>query len=102
MDKINNKIGASNHGLERLLERTHCKRGDVLDFLTKIWESGKTIESYNRKSRMFTYLKNVRYNGGNDREVRVHGNTVYIFNKKEYLFQILLFFLKYSFSTVKG
>ena len=78
---VNNKTVASDHGFERILERTSCKRKDINRFVVDVWSSGKTIESYDSKTRMHSYLMNVSQNGGKDRAVRVKGNTVYIFNK---------------------
>ena len=72
---------ASYHGAERLVKRTQCKVKDIEEYIGKVWQSGKTIESYGRKTRMFSYLKNVKMNGGSDREIRVKGNVAYVFNK---------------------
>lgn len=82
MKEINAPIkGYSHHGLQRVIERTHCKMSDAERFIKRVWDLGNTLESYNKKTRMFSYLKNVKLNGGTDREVRVKGNVVYIFNK---------------------
>ena len=72
---------ASYHGAQRLTERTQCKTKNTAEFIDKVWKTGHRIESYNRKSRMFSYLTNVRLKGGSDRDVRVKGNVAYIFNK---------------------
>lgn len=73
-------VNITNHGLNRIIERTHCKRGDIKDHILKVWESGKKIEDYSSKSRMYKYLKNVCYVGGEDRAIRVKGNSLYLFN----------------------
>ena len=73
---------ASYHGAQRLVERAHCKAKNTQEFIDKVWKLGRKIESYDRKSRMFAYLNNVKLNGGSDRDVRVKGNIAYIFNKK--------------------
>lgn len=82
MGKINSqKRCASYHGAQRLVERTQCKVKNTTEFIEKVWRLGKKISSYDRKTRMFSYLTNVKMNGGSDREVRVKGNVAYIFNK---------------------
>ena len=74
-------INITNHGLDRVLERTRCKRGDIKDHILKVWESGKKIEDYAVKSKMSKYLKNVCRSGGEDRAIRVKGNSLYLFNR---------------------
>lgn len=74
-------INVTNHGFERILERTHCKRGDIKDHILKVWLTGKTIEMYNAKSSMAKYLKNVCVANDKDRSLRVKGNLLYLFNK---------------------
>ena len=80
---INNKqkITMTAHGYERLLERTQCKRSHAVEYLTKVWDDGKTIDSYDKKSPMFKYLSNAALTGGHDRSLRVKGNTLFIFDK---------------------
>lgn len=78
-----NEISISAHGYERLLERTQCKQSKVMSFLENVWENGKTLKSYDRKSSMFRYLKNTIPVGGEDRVGRVKGNTLFIYNKDE-------------------
>ena len=73
-------VNITNHGFNRIIERTRCKRGDIKDHILKVWESGKKIEDYSSKSRMYKYLKNVCCVGGEDRAVRVIGNSLYLFN----------------------
>ena len=74
-------INITNHGFDRILERTHCKRGNMKDHILKVWESGKRIEDYSVNSKMSKYLKNVCRVGGEDRAVRVKGNSLYLFNR---------------------
>lgn len=76
-----NKYGVTQHAAQRLLERTCCKQKNILRFVEHVWLSGKKITDYDRKSSMSSYLSNVKLVGGEDREIRVSGNDVYIFNK---------------------
>ena len=76
------EISLSAHGYQRLMERTHCKHNQIISFLTKVWEDGKTINSYDKKSKMYRYLTNTGSVGGPDRALRVRGNTLFIFNKQ--------------------
>lgn len=73
------KIILSDHGYERLIERTQCKRNQVLSYITNVWENGKSLESYDKKSSIFNYLVNAV--GKKNNAVRVKGNTLFIFNK---------------------
>lgn len=75
------KINISAHGYERLLMRTKCKRNKAESFLGSVWETGKPLEAYDKKSPMFRYLLNTIRVGGADRSLRVKGNNVFIFNK---------------------
>ena len=73
-------ISITNHGFDRVLERTKCKKEDVRSYIAKVWSTGKTIETYREKSSIAKYLRNVR-NANEDREIRVKGNFLYLFNK---------------------
>ena len=75
------EINITNHGFDRVLERTRCKRGDIKSHILNAWENGKRIEDYSIKSKMFKYLRNVCRVGGEDRSVRVKGNYLYLFNR---------------------
>lgn len=75
------EINITNHGYDRILERTHCKRKDIKNHIARVWGSGKKIEDYSSKKSMMKYLKNVCSAGGDDRSVRVKGNILYLFNK---------------------
>ena len=86
MYTVNYDVLISNHGRERVLERTHCKRNCVETFIKEVWLNGKGIDSYNTKSATYQYLKNVIKVGGADRALRVKGNTLYIFNKRGTVF----------------
>ena len=81
MNDINSKIILSNHGLERILERTHCKKNQIEKFLCEVWASGHDIKHYETKRSVYQYLVNTIKVGGTDRALRVKGNTLYIFNK---------------------
>ena len=81
MDINTCNIYVSDHGLQRILERTHCKRGDVENFLRTVWVNGKSMEQYHTKSAIYKYLFNTIRVGGTDRSIRIKGNTLYIFNK---------------------
>jgi len=74
-------INITNHGFDRILERTNCKRKNIKDHVLKVWESGKRIEDYSVNSKMSKYLKNVCRVGGEDRSIRVKGNSLYLFNR---------------------
>ena len=37
-------INITNHGFDRILQRTHCKRVDIKDHILKVWENGKNMK----------------------------------------------------------
>lgn len=76
------EINLSLHGYERLIERTKCKRSQVISYLHNVWDNGKTLENYDKKSPLFKYLKNTANSGGTDRSIRIKGNFLFIFNKE--------------------
>lgn len=71
----------TNHGFERMQQRTKLKDSKAEERVKKVWERGKRIEDFANSHKFQAYLKNVRDARGNDRDVRVFGNEVYIFSK---------------------
>lgn len=71
----------TNHGFERMQQRTKLKDSKAEERVKKVWERGKRIEDFANSHKFQAYLKNVRDARGNDREVRVFGNEVYVFSK---------------------
>lgn len=69
------------HGYKRLKERVGVK-GDKKSeqFIVDIWEKGKRISDFD--GRKEKYLEKVlkSHNQLNDREVRVSGNSIYVFS----------------------
>lgn len=78
------EIIITTHGRERLLDRTQCKARNLPEFLSNVWEQGKTIDDYKNKSAMYKYLSNI--NKEQDRIVRCKGNTVFLFNRSGTVF----------------
>lgn len=75
------KEGITKHGYMRLKERIGVKGEKTsISFIQKIWENGKKITEFNGRKRR--YLEGVlkSHNENNDRDVRVFGNSVYVFN----------------------
>lgn len=72
----------TNHGYERMQQRTKLRDSKAEERVKKVWERGKRIEDFNGSHKFQTYLKNVRDCRGNDRDVRVFGNEVYVFSKE--------------------
>ena len=72
----------TNHGYERMQQRTKLRDSKAEERVKKVWERGKRIEDFNDSHKFQTYLKNVRDCRGNDRDVRVFGNEVYVFSKE--------------------
>ena len=70
----------SDHGYERILERTHCKRNEVTAFIEKVWKTGRDGDSYKSNSPIGRYIANVGKRSGQHRCIRVKGNSLYIFN----------------------
>ena len=81
MKEIRNEkyVDITKHGFERLLERTHCKRNEVQAFISKIWETGRDIESYKPNNPIRKYIANVSKRSGQERCIKVKGNALYIF-----------------------
>ena len=71
----------TNHGFERMQQRTKLKDSKAEERVKKVWERGKRIEDFANSHKFQAYLKNVRDARGNDRDVRVFGNDVYVFSK---------------------
>lgn len=71
----------TNHGFERMQQRTKLKDSKAEERVKKVWERGKRIEDFANSHKFQAYLKNVRDARGNDRDVRVFGNEVYVFSK---------------------
>ena len=71
----------TNHGFERMQQRTKLKDSKAEERVKKVWERGKHIEDFADSHKFQAYLKNVRDARGNDRDVRVFGNEVYVFSK---------------------
>lgn len=71
----------TNHGFERMQQRTKLKDSKAEERVRKVWERGKRIEDFANSHKFQAYLKNVRDARGNDRDVRVFGNEVYVFSK---------------------
>ena len=71
----------TNHGFERMQQRTKLKDSKAEERVKKVWERGKRIEDFVNSRKFQAYLKNVRDARGNDRDVRVFGNEVYVFSK---------------------
>ena len=72
----------TNHGYERMQQRTKLRDSKAEERVKKVWERGKHIEDFDGSHKFQTYLKNVRDCRGKDREVRVFGNEVYVFSKE--------------------
>lgn len=72
----------TNHGYERMQQRTKLRNSKAEERVKKVWERGKRIEDFNGSHKFQTYLKNVRDCRGSDRDVRVFGNEVYVFSKE--------------------
>lgn len=72
----------TNHGYERMQQRTKLRDSKAEERVKKVWERGKRIEDFNGSHKFQTYLKNVRDCRGSDRDVRVFGNEVYVFSKE--------------------
>ena len=72
----------TNHGYERMQQRTKLRDSKAEERVKKVWERGKRIEYFNGSRKFQAYLKNVRDCRGNDRDVRVFGNEVYVFSKE--------------------
>lgn len=79
MNNISNNV--SFHASNRVMERTSCSRNKMGDYINRVWQTGKTIEAYKDRIALYKYLTNVKNNGGEDRNLRVSGNCLYIFNK---------------------
>ena len=71
----------TNHGFERMQQRTKLKDSKAEERVKKVWERGKRIEDFANSHKFQAYLENVRDARGNDRDVRVFGNEVYVFSK---------------------
>lgn len=74
------KVEISRHGEERLRERTPYTSKQLEEHVTKVWNFGNVLADYKDKTNTYKYLKNVVSVGGEDRSIRVKGNTLYIFN----------------------
>lgn len=72
----------TNHGYERMQQRTKLRDSKAEERVKKVWERGKRIEDFNGSHKFQAYLKNVRDCRGSDRDVRVFGNEVYVFSKE--------------------
>ena len=72
----------TNHGYERMQQRTKLRDSKAEERVKKVWERGKHIEDFEGSHKFQTYLKNVRDCRGKDRDVRVFGNEVYVFSKE--------------------
>ena len=69
------------HAYQRLKERVGIKgKKQAEEFVSRIWDTGKKIEDI-ADSKECRYLLNARDAKGSDREIRIHGNYVYIFTK---------------------
>ena len=71
----------TNHGFERMQQRTKLRDSKAEERVKKVWERGKHIEDFVGANKFQAYLRNVRDARGNDRDVRVFGNEVYVFSK---------------------
>lgn len=71
----------TNHGFERMQQRTKLRDSKAEERVKKVWERGKHIEDFVGANKFQAYLRNVRGARGNDRDVRVFGNEVYVFSK---------------------
>ena len=69
------------HAYQRLKERVGIKgEKQAEEFVSRIWETGKKIEDIaDSKERL--HLLRTCCARGSDREIRIHGNYVYIFTK---------------------
>lgn len=69
------------HAYQRLKERVGIKgKKQAEEFVSRIWETGKKIEDIADRKECL-YLLHICDAGGSDREIRIHGNYVYIFTK---------------------
>lgn len=69
------------HAYQRLKERVGIKgKKQAEEFVSRIWETGKKIEDI-ADPKECLYLLHTCGAGGSDREIRIHGNYVYIFTK---------------------
>lgn len=68
------------HGYERVKERSGQKGKSISESSKRAWLKGKSISEFS--GRIGKYLTNVLISSGDsDREIRVFGGSVYIYNK---------------------
>lgn len=92
----------TSHGFERMQQRTKLKDSKAEERVKKVWERGKRIEDFANSHKFQTYLKNVRDARGNDREVRVFGNDVYVFSREGVCLTVLQIPAKVLLEKNKG
>lgn len=92
----------TNHGYERMQQRTKLRDSKAEERIKKVWERGKRIEDFAGAHKFQAYLRNVRDARGNDREVRVFGNDVYVFSREGVCLTVLQIPAKVLLEKNKG
>ena len=79
----------SNHGYERVKERTHLKGKKAEQTIERIWNKGKTYDQISTK-QLYYHVKDIATASQNaDKIVKMFGNSVYIFATRGVLITVL-------------
>ena len=79
----------SNHGYERVKQRTHLKGKKAEQTIARIWRKGKTYEQIEFK-QLHHYVKDIATATQNiNNVVKLFGNSVYVFSSETVLITVL-------------
>ena len=79
----------SNHGYDRVKQRTHLKGKKAEQTIARIWRKGKTYEEIEFK-QLYNYVKDIATAAQNlNKIVKLFGNSVYIFSSETVLITVL-------------
>ena len=67
----------SRHGSLRARKRTGINKKSVERIAARVYQEGKRI--YETKGRLYMYLESIKKKSGEESELRLYGNNLYIF-----------------------